>query len=814
MWNQERRANDEFVFIANQVITGSEPINVSPVMSRKAGQRSLYPIPTDLPSPQKLSYVMPIAKASRATSPPLPPELVELFPPPLRKLSGEDCSNLAAASRLPQCPRADEKECSHSTHDSHNYDYLSDLVTSDAVKVLVKASSPVPSQARSAATSVAIPLLYNLSSRNRNLSHSDTVKSNSSSSTATSSLSSASSISSSEDATMKFSPAKKTHPVQTPKFARLPVVTSSAKSINANVMTIASSKRNDFSAILARGQNTQIGWNLNEKGYSSPFVSSFRKSTSPIMNESMKIHNHTLKNTNEVSKSRGKASSSFNSVQGTSYTNVTRNSSNTSFVSLNSSRNLNMRKESKFPIESRDSFETERSQEYTCSKNISRTSNRDECIPYSNLNERVTHSTRFSPIPSPHLVHSRVSLSPPLPASPPPLPPSFKTPPEHRRKPLLGKTLPPTSQEVNRSWKKVGLPITKQEKSLKFYSGKVDGASSQETNVDTFSGGDSSPDFGSCGGRVSPIGASLPRDNGKKSEGIYDNLRVSRQELSSEQDRGNSGSYFNQNAKQKKDNLNLSIKSSFVSWRNPCSSVPPQRQLFDRRNVNLISNRPVPVPPRSQSLSPPFRTAPINVSAQFPRRDSADRNREYFHPSPPSSPLAGRKSASPWRGGSLSPPIHGSSPSSDPGGTFGRPPLPRKSSRNPKGSEGNCLGLHPQLLFHDANYHHHPHFGHQNFHQVCQIPEYNLNQTKVSCQCHRCDANHFCSSHVSSNRQHWYPHFVEHGRCGIFIPSASISPFNFASNITNDASFDKQKSNKARNKTTFYRCMKNWLKQT
>ena len=179
MRNSEGQANDEFVFVSNaRVVPPFE--NESPRAGWNHRRNSLKishlsPIPTSVsdipPSPVDQRVVgQPFKRATTSTSS-LPPEVIDLFPPPLKRLS-RDFSSFEEPISIENTSRLNRPR-------EHNYEYLNDLVNQNALEVLSR-NQILPSHlTRSRSSSYVHMSPFNLH---------DTVKSDSSVSTDESSL--------------------------------------------------------------------------------------------------------------------------------------------------------------------------------------------------------------------------------------------------------------------------------------------------------------------------------------------------------------------------------------------------------------------------------------------------------------------------------------------------------------------------------------------------------------------------------------------------------------------------------------------------
>ena len=261
----------------------------------------------------------PVITNSRATATPLPPELLELLPQHLRENSSHDvkCTSFKNsreqilkkrlqdsyqenATNFPNLNRLDvgapsrnndEDEvpperpplpisycpgdycnlnddptvsCRTSSSTNHSYDYLSDLVTSNAVAVLASGSSPINTLARCTAQSRNNPQASGSSSNSSSRSSTTSSKSSNGSTLRYNSMNSSSTI--------------KAQPPPSPKFNRSPV-TSTAPSSTTNVKQDVS-----YTAVMASdGEKAQM-LKTTDQSPALPFLSSFRsaKSGSPV----------------------------------------------------------------------------------------------------------------------------------------------------------------------------------------------------------------------------------------------------------------------------------------------------------------------------------------------------------------------------------------------------------------------------------------------------------------------------------------------------------------------------------------------------
>ncbi|XP_042206536.1 uncharacterized protein LOC121855582 isoform X4 [Homarus americanus] len=164
MRSSEDSANHEFVFMGNKEPAaqsyneGPAPVFVTP--RRRSHPRLNQPIPTSLDQMYTSTTSVPrtwptfsSATTTRAKATPLPPELIELLPPHLRENTVPDFTTSATPpveEHLPERPPLPTAYCfgDYSNLDDpstpttpHNYDYLSDLVTSNALDVLTSSHS-------------------------------------------------------------------------------------------------------------------------------------------------------------------------------------------------------------------------------------------------------------------------------------------------------------------------------------------------------------------------------------------------------------------------------------------------------------------------------------------------------------------------------------------------------------------------------------------------------------------------------------------------------------------------------------------------
>lgn len=717
MRSSEDNADDEFVFVANKVVTGSEcrPADTLPPGAR--GPRTLprlnhlQPIPTTLdlqpsPGPKPWRAVFPpTTSTARSKVTPLPPELIELLPPHLRENTVPDFSSSTPppADEAPERPPLPAKYCSGDYYNlddaplptpasqDNNYGQLSDLITSSALNAIT-ATQTHAHGGRAASLTNTRPQAHASSTQTTShtapaaLALTDSgISSGGSSSSSCSSVSSRSSSSKSlpREGSRTSLSGRPLHP-PSPKFAR-------ATPVSATPAPAPPSTTGAAEPLLTRVSYTAVLTSDGERASMVRRLEALTPTPSPLLNTFRAANTqsgHLPPEARPHTRHVATAHSTLNSMgqtKSTSSTSVTTHAPTPSSTPIHTP--------SQTPTHTPTHTPTQQRKLRSGGEN-----------PQS-----VGGQGRASPsVSSAALVARQVSAPRPFtPSASTPTPPSPR--PQCRqvsgRPPEMGPASPPSSPELRRAWNVIGVPVV------------------SPTGASTPVGRSPAP---------SPVPRPL-RSAPAEPDSIYDNLVVRQPPLSTPTSRSTPMASIPPTAQR---------HGTPTAHRQGPPATPPPRKSTQSPIVGKppspptqrrgTSRSPTPppawaqqgIPPRAQYVpyypspdahyggcwvpvwgsspqlyqapgSPPVYPAyvyhgpPAGVICEARSRSC---ERLPARPSPPSSPRSGRRSASPWRGGSPSPAGARHSPSPDP--VSGRPPRPRRPPmRKSKTVEVGCLGV-------------------------------------------------------------------------------------------------------------------------
>lgn len=704
----EDNADDEFVFVANKVVTGPEcPSGDAPAAGAR-GPRTLprlnhlQPIPTTLdlqPTPKPWRAVHPpTTTTARAKATPLPPELIELLPPHLRENTVPDFGGSSpppADEAAPQRPPLPAKYCSGDYYNLDdapappasqlaNYGQLSGLIPSSALNG-VAAPHTHAHGGRAASLTSTRPQAHAGGAQTAShtapaalaLTDSGISSGGSSNSSSCSSVSSRSSSSKSlpREGSRTSLSGRPLHP-PSPKFAR------AAPSPAPPAPAAAPAE-----PLLTRVSYTAVLTSDGERASMVRRLEALTPSPSPLLNTFRAAHAHPEHLPPEArphTRHVATAHSTLNSMgqtKSTSSTSVTTHAPTPSATPTHT------------PSHTPTHTPTQRRKVRGGGENPQSVGGQGRASP-------------SAPSSAAMIARQVASPRPYTPTAATPTPPSPR--PQCRQvsgRPLeMGPASPPSSPELRRAWNVVGVPVVSPSGSC------------------TPSGRSPAP---------SPVPRPLPAT--AEPDCIYDNLVVRQPPLSTPTSRSPPTASIPPTAQR---------TGAAAAYRQGPPATPPPRKVTQSPIVGKppsppmqrrgASRSPTPppawaqqgIPPRAQYVpyypppdahcggcwvpvwgSSPQLYQPPGSTPVYPAYvyhappagvicEARSRSCERLpaRPSPPSSPRSGRRSASPWRGGSPSPAGARHSPSPDP--VSGRPPRPRRPPmRKSKTVEVGCLGV-------------------------------------------------------------------------------------------------------------------------
>lgn len=704
----EDNADDEFVFVANKVVTGPEcPSGDAPAAGAR-GPRTLprlnhlQPIPTTLdlqPTPKPWRAVHPpTTTTARAKATPLPPELIELLPPHLRENTVPDFGGSSpppADEAAPQRPPLPAKYCSGDYYNLDdapappasqlaNYGQLSGLIPSSALNG-VAATHTHAHGGRAASFTSTRPQAHAGGAQTAShtapaalaLTDSGISSGGSSNSSSCSSVSSRSSSSKSlpREGSRTSLSGRPLHP-PSPKFAR------AAPSPAPPAPAAAPAE-----PLLTRVSYTAVLTSDGERASMVRRLEALTPSPSPLLNTFRAAHAHPEHLPPEArphTRHVATAHSTLNSMgqtKSTSSTSVTTHAPTPSATPTHT------------PSHTPTHTPTQRRKVRGGGENPQSVGGQGRASP-------------SAPSSAAMIARQVASPRPYTPTAATPTPPSPR--PQCRqvsgRPPEMGPASPPSSPELRRAWNVVGVPVVSPSGSC------------------TPSGRSPAP---------SPVPRPLPA--AAEPDSIYDNLVVRQPPLSTPTSRSPPTASIPPTAQR---------TGAAAAHRQGPPATPPPRKVTQSPIVGKppsppmqrrgASRSPTPppawaqqgIPPRAQYVpyypppdahcggcwvpvwgSSPQLYQPPGSTPVYPAYvyhappagvicEARSRSCERLpaRPSPPSSPRSGRRSASPWRGGSPSPAGARHSPSPDP--VSGRPPRPRRPPmRKSKTVEVGCLGV-------------------------------------------------------------------------------------------------------------------------
>lgn len=704
----EDNADDEFVFVANKVVTGPEcPSGDAPAAGAR-GPRTLprlnhlQPIPTTLdlqPTPKPWRAVHPpTTTTARAKATPLPPELIELLPPHLRENTVPDFGGSSpppADEAAPQRPPLPAKYCSGDYYNLDdapappasqlaNYGQLSGLIPSSALNG-VAATHTHAHGGRAASLTSTRPQAHAGGAQTAShtapaalaLTDSGISSGGSSNSSSCSSVSSRSSSSKSlpREGSRTSLSGRPLHP-PSPKFAR------AAPSPAPPAPAAAPAE-----PLLTRVSYTAVLTSDGERASMVRRLEALTPSPSPLLNTFRAAHAHPEHLPPEArphTRHVATAHSTLNSMgqtKSTSSTSVTTHAPTPSATPTHT------------PSHTPTHTPTQRRKVRGGGENPQSVGGQGRASP-------------SAPSSAAMIARQVASPRPYTPTAATPTPPSPR--PQCRqisgRPPEMGPASPPSSPELRRAWNVVGVPVVSPSGSC------------------TPSGRSPAP---------SPVPRPLPA--AAEPDSIYDNLVVRQPPLSTPTSRSPPTASIPPTAQR---------TGAAAAHRQGPPATPPPRKVTQSPIVGKppsppmqrrgASRSPTPppawaqqgIPPRAQYVpyypppdahcggcwvpvwgSSPQLYQPPGSTPVYPAYvyhappagvicEARSRSCERLpaRPSPPSSPRSGRRSASPWRGGSPSPAGARHSPSPDP--VSGRPPRPRRPPmRKSKTVEVGCLGV-------------------------------------------------------------------------------------------------------------------------
>lgn len=702
----EDNADDEFVFVANKVVTGPEcPSGDAPAAGAR-GPRTLprlnhlQPIPTTLdlqPTPKPWRAVHPpTTTTARAKATPLPPELIELLPPHLRENTVPDFGGSSpppADEAAPQRPPLPAKYCSGDYYNLDdapappasqlaNYGQLSGLIPSSALNGVAATHAH---GGRAASLTSTRPQAHAGGAQTAShtapaalaLTDSGISSGGSSNSSSCSSVSSRSSSSKSlpREGSRTSLSGRPLHP-PSPKFAR------AAPSPAPPAPAAAPAE-----PLLTRVSYTAVLTSDGERASMVRRLEALTPSPSPLLNTFRAAHAHPEHLPPEArphTRHVATAHSTLNSMgqtKSTSSTSVTTHAPTPSATPTHT------------PSHTPTHTPTQRRKVRGGGENPQSVGGQGRASP-------------SAPSSAAMIARQVASPRPYTPTAATPTPPSPR--PQCRqvsgRPPEMGPASPPSSPELRRAWNVVGVPVV------------------SPTGSCTPSGRSPAP---------SPVPRPLPA--AAEPDSIYDNLVVRQPPLSTPTSRSPPTASIPPTAQR---------TGAAAAHRQGPPATPPPRKVTQSPIVGKppsppmqrrgASRSPTPppawaqqgIPPRAQYVpyypppdahcggcwvpvwgSSPQLYQPPGSTPVYPAYvyhappagvicEARSRSCERLpaRPSPPSSPRSGRRSASPWRGGSPSPAGARHSPSPDP--VSGRPPRPRRPPmRKSKTVEVGCLGV-------------------------------------------------------------------------------------------------------------------------
>lgn len=700
----EDNADDEFVFVANKVVTGPEcPSGDAPAAGAR-GPRTLprlnhlQPIPTTLdlqPTPKPWRAVHPpTTTTARAKATPLPPELIELLPPHLRENTVPDFGGSSpppADEAAPQRPPLPAKYCSGDYYNLDdapappasqlaNYGQLSGLIPSSALNG-VAAPHTHAHGGRAASLTSTRPQAHAGGAQTAShtapaalaLTDSGISSGGSSNSSSCSSVSSRSSSSKSlpREGSRTSLSGRPLHP-PSPKFAR------AAPSPAPPAPAAAPAE-----PLLTRVSYTAVLTSDGERASMVRRLEALTPSPSPLLNTFRAAHAHPEHLPPEARPHTRHVATAHSTLNSMGQTKSTSSTSVTTHAPTPSAT----------PTHTPSHTPTQRRKVRGGGENPQSVGGQGRASP-------------SAPSSAAMIARQVASPRPYTPTAATPTPPSPR--PQCRqvsgRPPEMGPASPPSSPELRRAWNVVGVPVVSPSGSC------------------TPSGRSPAP---------SPVPRPLPA--AAEPDSIYDNLVVRQPPLSTPTSRSPPTASIPPTAQR---------TGAAAAHRQGPPATPPPRKVTQSPIVGKppsppmqrrgASRSPTPppawaqqgIPPRAQYVpyypppdahcggcwvpvwgSSPQLYQPPGSTPVYPAYvyhappagvicEARSRSCERLpaRPSPPSSPRSGRRSASPWRGGSPSPAGARHSPSPDP--VSGRPPRPRRPPmRKSKTVEVGCLGV-------------------------------------------------------------------------------------------------------------------------